>query len=73
MLVLGGRGGRVSLRAEGARLLHEVDLRAGHGGSGHEGAVLGADQREVALGDISAVFSGLQLTLESSYSGHALL
>lgn len=59
--------------AEGARLLHKVDLGAGHSGGSDESAVLGADQRQVALSGIGTVFSSLQFTLESSYSCNALL
>lgn len=62
-----------SLRAEGAGLLDQVDLRAGHRRGGDEGAVLSTDEREVALGDVSAILGCLQLALESSHSGHALL
>lgn len=68
-----GRGVGRSLCAQGAGLLHEVDLGAGHRGGGDEGAVLGTDEREVALGNIGAVFGGFQLALESSYSRYALL
>lgn len=64
---------RRSLRAERAGLLHEVDLRAGHGGGGDERAVLGADEGQIALRDVGAVFGGFELALESSYPGHALL
>lgn len=62
-----------SLCAESAGFLDEVHLGSGDGGGGDEGAVLGADEREVALGDVSAVLGCLQLALESSHPGHALL
>lgn len=68
-----GRRVGSSLRAESAGLLDQVDLGAGHCGGGDEGAVLGADEREVALGDVGAVLGGFELALESSYPGHALL
>lgn len=71
--MLGGAGAGCSLRAERAGLLHQVDLGAGHGGGGHEGAVLGADERQVALGDVGAVLSGFELALESSDPRHGLL
>lgn len=56
----------------GGSLLDHVDLGAGHGAGGDECAVLGADQRQVALCRVCAVFCGLELTLEAAYAGHAL-
>lgn len=70
---LGAEVGRCSLRAEGTGLLDQVDLGAGDGGGGDESAVLGADESEVALGDIGAVLGRFQLALEPSDPGHALL
>ena len=55
-------------RASG--LLDHVDLGAGDRGGGDEGAVLGADQGQVALGVLGAVLGGLQLTLEAALPGH---
>lgn len=62
-----------SLRAEGAGLLDQVHLGAGHGGGGYESAVFGADERQIALGDVGAVLCSFEFTLESSYSRHTLL
>lgn len=69
----GGEERTCSLRAKGAGLLDQVHLGAGDGGGGYESAVFGADEGQVALGNVGAVFGGLQLALESSHSGHALL
>lgn len=62
-----------SLCAEGAGFLHQVDLGARDCGGGDESAVLGADEGEVALGDVGTVLGGFELALESSYPRHALL
>lgn len=71
----GGAGRKVgfSLCAESTGLLDQVDLGAGHRGGGDEGAVLGTDEREIALGNVSAVFGGFQFALESAYPCYALL
>lgn len=53
-------------------LLNEVHLGSGNAGCCDEGAVLGTDERQVALGLISAVLSSLELSLETTHTGHCL-
>lgn len=55
------------------RLLDEVHLGTGHGRGGDEAAVFGADQGQVALSRVGAILRGLELPLESTDSGDALL
>lgn len=54
-----------------AGLLGDEDLSGASGdlAGGHPGAVLGPDQRQVALGGVGAVFSGLQFALEAAHAG----
>lgn len=65
-------GGLVGL-GRASSFLDHVHLGAGDGGGGDEGAVLGADERQVALGVLGAVFGGLELALEAAHPGHGLL
>jgi len=65
LVVFGGR------RPDG--LLHQVHLAAGDGRGRDEGAVLGPDQGQVALGGVGALLGRLQLALESPHSSHTLL
>lgn len=53
-------------------LLDEVDLGSGNAGCCDEGAVLGADKRQVALGLVGAVLSCLEFSLETTHTGHGL-
>lgn len=57
----------------GAGFLHEVHLTPGNGGGGNEGAVLGADEGQVALGYVSSVLGRFELALEATHPGHALV
>lgn len=53
--------------------LNQIDLRSGDGRGGDERAVLGADQRQVALSHIGAVLGSLELSLETANLGDTLL
>ena len=53
--------------------LNQIDLGSGNSASGDKGTVFGANQRQVAFGCVSTVFSGFQFTLEAAHSGYALL
>lgn len=87
-LVFAYRSGRVLERAHpshtpyalrrlvdgsGGGFLDQVDLRSGHGRGGDEGAVLGTDHGQVALGTIGTVLGGLEFALEATHLGDALL
>lgn len=48
---------------------YEVHLRSRDGGCGDESAVLGADERQIALGHLGAVLSCLELALEATHTG----
>lgn len=55
----------------GHGLLHHDGLAAGQHRAlaGDEGAVLGADHRQTALGDVCALLGSLQLSLEPAHAG----
>lgn len=57
----------------GSALLDQVDLRSGHAAGRHEGAVLGTDHRQVALGLLGTVLGRLQLALETADTRRRLL
>jgi len=59
-------------RSCGSGLLHQVHLRARVRRRGHEAPVLGADQRQIALGVVGPVLGRFQLPLEPPHPSHAL-
>lgn len=57
----------------GSSLLYQIYLGSGNATGCDEGAVLSADEREVAFGCVSTVFSSFQFALEAAHACYALL
>lgn len=62
-----------SLYVDGSAFLDQVNLRSRYRAGGDEGAVLGPDYVQTALGSVGTVLGCLQFPLEAAHAGHALL